>query len=473
MNPNGPSRGPVAKAAWLQAGLLLACALLPWATQAQDRAATAAENTAPANLISAYVEALKNNAEFRAQLASTRAVAELENVAEGRLRPQLGLGASYGYGYENVQGDFYSAEGVNSEDQYSNGLVGVKLRQPLYQPDLWISRDQASLKLSQSRFALEQSEDQLLIDVVAAYLGVLAAQDARRLAQAETAAVERQLEQVRGRGAAGLELEADVLAAKAQYSTALAELIQADGLLDTAISTLDLTTGVRLRNLKVLPEGMVLKRPEPADPQSWVARAREQNLDVIAARISAQIAGLDAEKARYARRPKVDATGSASYVDLSGGISGERTEKEARIGVDVSLPLYSGGSISAAIAAAEASFESAQALVDAAQAKAERDARVAYTALFNSLNKVPARWDAVLATRSAESATTAGYEAGTRTNAEVLRTVEERYDAERAYSTSRYDYMLDSLRLKFAAGNLANVDLSQFDRLLRPAGELR
>lgn len=466
MNRNGLVRRSRLRISCLSA---LGLALLPLLASAQPAPRDPGPAGGPASLITVYVEALKKNAEYRAQLAATRAVAELDRVAAGKLLPQLGLGAGYDYVFENLKGDYYSLPNVDSREDYGRGIVGIKLTQALYQPELWISRDQSELRLNQARFELEKAEDQLLLDVVGAYFGVLAAQDAWRLTQAEALAVDRQLEQVRTRGQAGLALEADVLAAAAQRSIAYANLIQAEARIDTARSTLDLTAGTRFRELKVLPEGMPLERPDPADPQSWIARAREQNLDVVQARVAGQLAQLEADKARSARLPRVDAVGSASYLDLDGGVSGARTEEEARIGVNLSLPLYSGGSVSAAIGAADASVERADALVQAAQARAERDTRVAYFALLNSLNKVPARWDAVLAARASEDATVAGYAAGTRTNAEVLRVVEDRYDAERTYSAARYEYMLDSLRLKFAAGMLVNGDLSRFDRILRVA----
>lgn len=469
MNRSAPARSLAPHLGWLWAFALAATTLPPSVLSAQNDAARGALESS--SLLTTYTEALTHNAAYRAQLSATRSVAELERVSAGRLLPQVGLGASYDYGREDIRGDYYGVRSVRSEDDYGQGLVGVKLTQPLYQPELWITRDQATLKLSQARFALEKVEDQLMIDVVGAYLAVLAAQDARRLAQAESAAVEKQLGQIRARGEAGLALEADVLAASAQHSTALANLVQAEGQVDIATSTLDLTVGRPVRGLRVLPEGMVLSRPEPADSQSWVTRARSQNLDVVQARIAAQMAELDAEKARYARMPKIAAVGSASYLDLDGGISGERSEKEARIGVDFTVPLYSGGSIQAAIAAAEAGVESARALVEAAEAKAERDARQAYSSLLNSLNKVPARWDAVTAARAAENATMSGFDAGTRTNADVLRALEERFDSERSYSDARYVYILDSLRLKMAAGNLVSSDLGPFDRLLRTIAE--
>ncbi|MGH8519596.1 MAG: TolC family protein, partial [Panacagrimonas sp.] len=329
------------------------------------------------------------------------------------------------------------------------------------------SHDQAELKTSLARFELEQAEDNLLLETVGAYLGVLSAQDIEQLTRAELEAVERQSAQVRGRGQAGMALESDVLAADAHRSTAAAELIAVQGKLEAAYAALDLVAGQPFRLLRTLPEGMVVTRPEPANAQAWAEKAREQHLAVVQARLNTRIAALEAEKTRATRMPKVQVVGSAGYLDLSGGISGERSERDARIGVDLSVPIYAGGSIAAGIEAADASAQRAELLLQAARAKAEHDARVAYTNMVSSYSRVPAQREAVMAARAAEASVEGGFDAGTRTSADVLRAVEERYDAEKAYSAARYGHMLDGLRLKMAAGILVNSDLHQLDRLLR------
>jgi outer membrane protein TolC len=139
----------------------------------------------PARLVDVFLSALERNPAYLAELSSVQAVDRLERVAQGQLLPQVGLGASYDYGYERVRGDYYAVENVDQSDDYGKGLFGVKLTQSLYRPDLWISRDQAQLKLNLARFELEQAEDNLLLEVVAAYLGVLSAQDVERLTRAE------------------------------------------------------------------------------------------------------------------------------------------------------------------------------------------------------------------------------------------------------------------------------------------------
>ncbi|MGQ0620906.1 MAG: TolC family outer membrane protein [Panacagrimonas sp.] len=431
--------------------------------------AAAQTGSAPADLIEVYAEALKNNAPFQARLAEFEIISQGERVTHGRLLPQVGLRAGYDYIYEEIEGDYFGFPNVKSDADFGRALFGVGLTQALYRPDLWIEQDQAELRKTQGRFQLDSQEDTLLIAVASAYFAVLGSRDSARFAQAELAAVQRQLDQVRGRFDAGLATEADYQAAKAQQSLVAADLAEAQSRVEMAYAVLDTAAGKPFRNLKVLPEGMVLSRPDPPNVADWIERSKLQNLNVLAARSSLELAKMDYEKARKARWPKVNAAAAAYYLDSGGGVTGEREEVEERIGVQLDLPLYSGGSVTAAIALAEAGTARAQALLDAAVAAAGREAQIAYLDSMAGIARVPALKDGVAAARSAESAISAGFDAGTRTTSEVLEAVEKRFEVERDYAAARYKFMLDSLRLKQAAGNLANADLSQFDRLLRPA----
>lgn len=431
--------------------------------------AAAQTGSAPADLIQVYAEALTSNAPFQARLAEFEIISQGERVTHGRLLPQVGVRAGYDYIYEDIEGDYFGFPNVKSDADFGRALFGVGLTQALYRPDLWIEQDQAELRKAQGRFQLDSQEDTLLIAVVSAYFAVLGSRDSERFARAELEAVQRQLDQVRGRFDAGLATEADYQAAKAQQSLTAANLAEAQSHVEEAYAVLATAAGKPFRNLKILPEGMVLTRPEPANVADWIERAKAQNLNVLAARSTLELSKMDYQKARKARWPKVNAAAAAYYLDAGGGVTGKREETEERIGVQVDMPLYSGGSLTAAIALAEAGTARAQALLDAAIGAAGREAQIAYLDSMAGINRVPALKDAVEAARAAESATAAGFDAGTRTTTEVLQSVEKRFETERDYAAARYKFMLDSLRLKQAAGNLANADLSRFDRLLRPA----
>ena len=80
--------------------------------------------------------------------------------------------------------------------------------------------------------------------------------------------------------------------------------------------------------------------------------------------------------------------------------------------------------------------------------------------------RVKARKQAVLSNTTALEAADVGLEVGTRTAVDALNAQRELYSAQRDYARARYDYLLNVLRLKSAAGQLTPNDLTEIDKLL-------
>lgn len=421
----------------------------------------------PSGLMALYADALTGNQTYQARLAEFRIAAELEPLAHARLLPQVGLRGSYDYVHEDIEGTFFGIVDVENKDEFPSGLVGAQLTQALYRPELWIERDQAKMRVTQARFGLDEAEDFLLIAVATAYFASLAAEDNQRLARAEKDAVTRQFDQIDGRFQTGLATEADFQTATAQRALVEAKLIESQTSIEASYTALEVIVGRPVRGLRVLPENVVLASPEPQRADEWAKRAREQNQKVLAIRLGREVAAQEIEKANRLRWPKLDLISRGGYLDSGGGLTGDRTELEGRIGLSLTVPIYSGGQIDSTIRAAEAGEARASALLLQAQAEAARDARVHFLNCQVGIARIPALNTAVTAARAAEAATQAGFDVGTQTTADLLRSVEARYGAERELAGARYKFMLDTLQLKFAAGNLANSDLARFDRLLR------
>ncbi|TJY56729.1 hypothetical protein E4T66_19405 [Sinimarinibacterium sp. CAU 1509] len=432
-------------------------------------AAVAASPTANdlADLLTASNDALQYNPEYVAARAEFVAARELVPQAKGKLLPQLGLKSQYDFVHESVSGDYYGVVDIDRDDDYHRWTYGAQLQQALYHPELTIGLDQADLKLQQAGYKLQAAQDALLIGVSDAYFGLLAADDAVRFADAELRAVGEQLDQVRVRASSGLATDADVKDALAQFELANASQTDAQNAQANAIARLEALTGRSYAHVKRLPATLKLVPPQPLDETVWTARAEQVSVAVLLQKVTLQIADLDHEKARKMAWPKVDLVGAAFGLDSSGGISGERDEDQERIGVMMNMPLYTGGQISATKRQTLAMQERAQALYDNAVVSAVRDTRIAYRNSASGLQRVEALKRAVDATIASEDAMRAGFDAGTRTTADVLAAVERRYAAERDYAAARYKFLVNSLRLKQVSGNLLVADLAQINRLLQ------
>ena len=87
--------------------------------------------------------------------------------------------------------------------------------------------------------------------------------------------------------------------------------------------------------------------------------------------------------------------------------------------------------------------------------------------MISGISEVRALEQAVTSARAARDAIEAGFQVGTRTSVDVLDAESDVFAAQRDLSVARYEYILDILRLKQAAGTLSEEDISQVNNWLK------
>ena len=151
------------------------------------------------------------------------------------------------------------------------------------------------------------------------------------------------------------------------------------------------------------------------------------------------------------------------------GISNVGTDSITRIiGLQLALPLYSGGNVSSLVRQAVANREKAQQDLESSRRVAALAARQAYLGVTNGRAQVRALEAALVSTRSALDSNKLGYEVGVRINIDVLNAQQQVFSTLRDLSRARYDTLLNGLRLKAAAGTLGEADVEEVNRLLGP-----
>lgn len=438
---------------------VLSAAVLPWRTAA-----------APVDLLTAVNDALRGNPGYQATLDAYASAQQLVPIAESRYYPQLTITGSYDYYDETVTGDFFGLASIDLQDEFPRTAYGAFLRQAVFSGDLLFGASKATQQAARARFLSDVAEDGLIVGVCGAYFGLLAAQEQQRIAEAKREALREVFTQIKGRSDAGLALEAELKSAEASLELAVVEFEEARRALEGAYVDLEALTGQRYEGILPLQASVELLPPTPADESAWTTRARLNNPAILAQEMQVAAAKNDVERARYQRYPKVDVVGSYTRLDNEGGVTGKREETEGRIGITASLPLFTGGLITAEIARVQSEQRRAESELAAITAKAVRDTRIAYANTTLGKQKITAVQRALEAATLAEAANKSGFESGTRTNADVLTAVEQRYNAEFALTTARYKFLTDTLYLKQVAGALLTADLGRINRLLQQPG---
>jgi outer membrane protein len=137
-----------------------------------------------------------------------------------------------------------------------------------------------------------------------------------------------------------------------------------------------------------------------------------------------------------------------------------------RIGLQLSIPLYSGGAVMSQEREAAALKEKAAADLDNTRRQAALDARSAYLGVTSGLAQVKAFEAAMVSSKSSLDSNKTGYEVGVRINIDVLNAQSQLYTTQQSLAKARLDTLLALLRLKLAAGNLSETDIQAVNALL-------
>jgi len=306
-----------------------------------------------------------------------------------------------------------------------------------------------------------------MIRVAERYFEVLAAQDGLTFTRGEKESIGRQLEQTKQRFNVGLIAITDVHEAQSRFDLSIANVISAENRVANAHESMREVTGNYVKTFAILSEDTPLVEPKPANIDMWGEMALKQNLQLTSAKFSVDIARSGVKTQKSPHFPTVDLVGNHNFSDsLESTPIGQETTSTS-VSVQFSWNLYQGGATSSRVAAARHRLEQARQALEIQHRATVRSARNAYLGVIAGISRVKALKQAVISQQSALDATQAGFDVGTRTTVDVLNARTLLFSSQRNYSESRYDFILDSLRLKLAAGSLSAVDLNLVNDWLR------
>ena len=421
-----------------------------------------------------YQQALKNDPLIREAEANRLAARESKPQALSALLPQLTAGLGYDdsdsdgsspFGPQGQPGDFERNAERNSWD--------VTLRQSVFRWQNWAALKRADAESAQAEADYHAAQQDLILRTSEAYFNVLAAQDTLEAAIAAHDAIARQLEQSDKRFEVGLIAVTDVQEAKAAFDSATAALIQAKRNLATAQEQLRELTGSTFDELSRPGADMPLAGPNPANAEDWVKIAMDQNARLTSSRLAADITRQDVSSERGSHFPSLDLVASRSSVDIqsdliTNGVSNpnDSDSMDTTISLQLTVPIYTGGATSSRVRQAQYRHQAARERLERTARQTERETRDAYLGVNSEVARVQSLRQAVESAKTALQATEAGYEVGTRTSVDVLDARRRLFEAQTNYARSRYDYLLNVLRLRLAAGTLDDQGIADINAIL-------
>ena len=447
------------------------------------------------DLKAVYERALANDPQIREADALRLAARESKPQALAALLPQVTGSASRSKADTSTTGQFPqeieqptgSGNRVvvnfisSSDSKPETDRWSLDLRQSVFSWTDWMALKRADRQVAQAEADYAVAQQSLVLRVSEAYFNVLAAQDQVEAQNSALEAISRQLEQAEKRFEVGLIAITDVQEAKAARDSAAAAVIASKRQLASTEELLREITAEKYQVLAKPGDAMPLKSPDPADEEQWVARAMDQNLSLVSSRLAADIARDNVRAAFGGHLPELDLVASRSNsdqtspIDFSSGNKGVRTNDsdDTSYSLQLSVPIFSGGGTQSRVRQSEYQWQAARERLARVSRQTERQSRDAYLGVLSEISRVTALRQALESSQTALKATEAGYEVGTRTAVDVLEARRSLVQAQTNYSRSRYDYILNVLKLRLASGNLDRAALEEVNGWLTESVPVR
>lgn len=424
--------------------------------------------TTKTDLVSVYQEAVDNNADLAAARAQYGAQKEVVPQARAGLLPNLSAGADM----SNTRTKFDEPSMTSTR---SGNVYQATLAQPLFRADRWFQLQAAKDINEQASLQLSATEQNLILQSAENYFAVLRAQDNLASTKAEEAAFKRQLDQSNERFDVGLSDKTDVLQSQASYDTARANRILAQRQVDDAFEALITLTNREYNAIQGIVHTLPVLAPTPNDAKAWVDTAAKQNLNLLASNYAVSAAEETLKQRKAGHAPTLDAVAQYKKGDNDAlGFSnpnpltryGSDVEQRS-IGLQLNIPIYSGGLTSSQVRESYSRLSQTEQQRESLRRQVVENTRNLHRAVNTDVEQVQARRQSIISNQSAVEATEIGYQVGTRNIVDVLDAQRQLYTSVRNYNNSRYDYILDNLRLKQAAGTLNPGDLQDLSRFLK------
>lgn len=406
------------------------------------------------DLIQAYRAALDQDPRIRAARAARDATIERLPQARAQLLPNLSANFSrYKNDVDMTQQNALGKD-VRSSDNYFSYNQTLQLRQPLYRKPLMESLRQAHFVVADAQATLDVELQDLGPRVAIAYLEALLAQDALELAQKKKEVTTTQLDAARKVLAAGSGTRTDVDEAQARLDMDNANLLSANQQLDLARRQLEALIHEPATNLaRVDTQRLELLLPDPPHLQDWVQLAEDNSPEVRALQARIETAQAEIVKAQAAHYPTVDAVAQITR-SASENINFPQSRNTNRmLGIQVSIPIFSGGHVDSAVRQAVAEHVRAKENLETVRRELAVRVHREFRGVTEGILKVKALEQAVQSGHQLVLSSRRSFEVGSRTMVDVLNAEQQLQIATHDLAAARYSYLVSQVRLNTLAGH--------------------
>lgn len=441
---------------------------------------------AAADLVDAWQSALQHDPAFEAARAQRQAGEARQRQGRALLLPQVAASASGGYVTtdRDTTGAQFSAPGFGASNDaaFRTRIEGgqatgwaISAQQPIYNAERFANSRQLGTQAQLAEVQFRAAEQELILRTAQAYFAVLLAEETLLTTRFQKSAAARALDVASERFEVGAAPVTDRDEAKARFDDITSqEILSSDELQLRRLAFADLT-GTSAIGLRRLAAGDSLERFGVGPLAAWSERAAQHNPLIAMQHLGIAIARDEVEKFRAAFSPSLDLVARVADERMSGSNgpgSTSITSNSRTVGVQLSIPLYTGGMRNAKHDEAVALARKAEFDAQALRQEVLRQTQASWLGVSSGISRVNARAQALRSAQSRLNATETGNEAGARTTLDLMNAQTDFFQAQRNLAQAKYQLLLERLRLSAVAGELSDTELRNVNAALVAAAPL-
>lgn len=396
--------------------------------------------------------------------------AALENRAIGKsgLLPKIGITAFDNHiNGTQKQPDFYDNSHTNDLNYASRGAT-LQLRQPLFNKQKMAEYRQGQYQADYGNAVFDGKAQDSAVRLAGRYFDVLLAHETAKLAAAKLNALNEQVASTQRRRELGDGTVTDVDEAVARRDLAQAELIEAQDSLVVARRQLQEYIGEAPEQVATLQDTFPTPPLQPATLQEWIIRAGTDSPSIRARRLNVNTADEEVAKAKAGHWPTLDLVLGYTAADSETLSTQNQRNRYTSAGVELNIPLYSGGYVSARARQSVATRDQAEEDLNATREEIISGTTREFRSVQSGEARIHALQKAVISSERSLLSSKKGFLAGSSTNIDILNAQEQIFTARRDLFEAKLRYLLARLRLAANVGALGDDDIESVNGYLGP-----
>jgi len=408
-----------------------------------------------------YQAALEQDATIRASRAAADSGRERLPQARAGLLPQVSASAGRNFNSLDTTSPNILGELGTTNDKYFSDNKSLQLRQPLVNMQRWLQFEQAKSMVAETEATLDRDLQNLVVRVAGAYFEYLMSDEQLELVLAQKKMYTSLVDAAKKGIAAGSGTRTDIDDAQARLDMASAQELEARQNQDQTRRQLEVLINQPVASVaKLNVPALKLVGPVPASLDEWTSRAEKNSPEIKAMQARLEAARREVSKSQAGHLPTLDAVAQWSNSGSENITRINSRYENKSIGLQLNVPLFSGGYVNSTIRQAVAEQTRAEETLEALRRDLGVRVHKEFRGVSEGVMRVRALEQAVRSADQMMKSTQMSFKAGSRTQLDVLNAQQQYTMALRDLAQARFVYLMSKVKLASLAGDdaVASVD---------------